>query len=182
MTDQELVVIGRLGRPRGVNGEIFVTPETDFPERFVDLKEILVRKRGGWEMMTVVSAAMISKRPVLRFEGIRTPEDVARLTNCELAVPKAELMELPEGSHYIFELVGCDLIEEGTGKLLGKVVTVEKYPANDVYVIETNDRKQVLFPAVKQFVRDIDIEAKRITVDPAGFVENEKSQTAVDEV
>lgn len=174
MTDQEMVVVGRLGKPRGLNGEIFVTPDTDFPQRFVGLKEILVRKRDSWEKMTLVSAAIISKRPVLRFDGIHTPEDVARLTNCELAVPRDEMVELPEGSHYIFELVGCDLIEEGTGKVFGKVIGVEQYPANDVYVIETTDNQRVLFPAVKQFVKDIDTVARRITVDTAGWIENEK--------
>ncbi|MBU8933867.1 MAG: ribosome maturation factor RimM [candidate division Zixibacteria bacterium] len=182
MSDEEFVVVGRLGRPRGLNGEIYVTPETDFPDRFVGLKDILVRRRGDWEKIKIVSAAIVSGRPVLRFEGIRTPEDAARFTNCDVAVPKTEMVELPEGSHYIFELVGCELIEEKTGRLLGRVVDVEQYPANDAYVIETTKGKKVLFPAVKKFVREIDTEAGRITVDPAGLIENEKSQTAVDEV
>ena len=111
-----------------------------------------------------------------------SPEDVARLTNCEVAVPRSELIDLPEGSHYIFELVGCELIEEGTEKSLGKIVAVEQYPANDAYVVKTPDGQQVLFPAVRQFVKEIDTEAGRIVVDPAGWTDNEKSQTTADEV
>jgi len=158
-----------------VNGEIFITPDTDFPDRFIDLEEILVSIRGNWEKLVIESARLVSGRPVLLFEGMRTPEDVARLTNCDLAVPKKELVELPLGSHYIFDLIGCEVVEKNTGQLLGVVVDVEQYPANDTYIIDTVDGNRILFPAVRQFVSKIDIEAKQITIDPSGIVENENS-------
>ncbi|MEA2030043.1 MAG: ribosome maturation factor RimM [candidate division Zixibacteria bacterium] len=169
------MIVGRLGRPRGINGEIFVTPDTDFPDRFIGLEEIFIGNHGNWEKLEIESSRLVSGRPVLLFEGMRSPEDVARLTNCELAVLKENLVELPQESYYIFDLIGCEVIEENTGRLFGKIVDVEQYPANDAYVIDTVKGDRILFPAVKQFVKEIDIIAKRVTIDVAGMIEDKKS-------
>jgi 16S rRNA processing protein RimM len=150
---EEYIIVGKLGRTRGVHGEINVTPDTDFPERFEGLTEIYVQNRSVWEKLRRASAKYISGRPVLRFEGIDNPEDASRLTNRLLAVPRSDVVELPENTYFIFDLVGCRVLEEGTARVLGEVVDVEQYPANDVFVIKTVSDREVLFPAVKNLVR-----------------------------
>ncbi len=169
MAEVEFVRVGWLGRTRGVRGEIWVTPDTDFPERFVKLKEIFVRHRDTWEKFEIAESSLVGGRPVLRFEDITTPEDAARLTNRELAVPKGEVMALPEGSHYYFDLIGCGVYDRESGELIGELVDIEAYPANDMYVIETPEHHRVYCAAAKPYVFDIDTAGRRIVIDREGL-------------
>lgn len=170
----EYITVGRLGKTRGVHGELYVNPLTDFPDRFLGLEALWVDNRGTWEKRTLESSRMISGRPVIRFSRIETPEQAAVLTNRHVAVTREQLVALPEGSYYIFDLVGCQVFEDGTEKLLGEVIDVRQYPANDAYLIRRPDRSEVLFPAVRQFVVLIDVAARKMVVDPAGLFDDEK--------
>lgn len=170
MATQSPVVVGKLGRARGLKGDQFITPLTDFPERFAELETILVRGPDGWETRRIAANNFISGRPVIRFEGINTPEEASRLTNRTLAVPREELIELPEGSHYVFDLLGCDVVDEND-QPIGRLVDVQRYPASDVYVIEAKDNHRLVLAAVSQFVRDIDVAARKITISKAGLVD-----------
>lgn len=170
--DQKLVLVGKLGRPRGVHGAMFVTPLTDFPERFEGMTEILVKDRQGWQPMKIEKAELISGRPVLRFEGVTTPEQASTLTNRELAVPRENLVELPSGSFFIFDLIDCEVYDADSGELLGKLVEVDHYPANDVYVIRTPEGKSLSLAAVNEFVKEVDVAAGKILVYSAGLVDS----------
>jgi 16S rRNA processing protein RimM len=169
----ELITIGTLGKTRGVRGEMYVIPTSDDPERFVGLKEIFVSSRGSWEKRNIASVQLISGRPVIRFEGIENPEDAAQLTNRQLALPREQLIELPEDTFFVFDLVDCRVFDDATGKLVGKVSNVETYPANDVYVIETVDGAELLCPATAQFVKRVDVENKKIVIVTAGLAQIE---------
>jgi len=172
---EAFVIVGKLGRPRGLTGEIYVTPETDFPQRFVGLKEIYVRDRNRWEKRSLISSRLISGRPALLFEDITTPEEAARLTNRDLAVPRSQAVALPDDTYYIFDLIGCDVLEEDTDRLIGQVVDVERYPANDVYVIKSTSGEMLRCLAVRQFVRKVDIQGRKISVLTAGLFKDEKT-------
>lgn len=175
MPSEAFVIVGKLGRPRGLTGEIYVTPETDFPQRFVGLKEIYVRDRNRWEKRSLISSRLISGRPALLFEDITTPEEAARLTNRDLAVPRSQAVALPDDTYYIFDLIGCDVLEEDTDRLIGQVVDVERYPANDVYVIKSTSGEMLRCLAVRQFVRKVDIQGRKISVLTAGLFKDEKT-------
>jgi 16S rRNA processing protein RimM len=169
---QEFITVGKLGRTRGIHGELYVTPFTDFPERFLDLKEIYVEYRGVWERRVIESSRLVSARPVIRFANVTNPEDAARLTNRNLAVTRDQVVKLPEDSFYIFDLVGCKVYEEDTSRYLGEVVDVRQYPANDAYVIRRETGDDVLFPVIRQYVKHIDIDQKKIVVDSAGLFDD----------
>jgi 16S rRNA processing protein RimM len=120
---------------------------------------------SGWKTIKVLSARFISGRPALRIDAIETPEDAGNLTNRYLYIKADELGQLPEGSYYHFDLIGC-LVTDTEGKTLGELVDIESYPANDAWVIETDEGKQVLFPAVKEFVVEVDLEKNLIVINP----------------
>lgn len=168
---EEFVTVGKLGRTRGVQGELYITPLTDFPDRFFGMQEMYLRSRNRWEKVKVDSIRIVSERPVVKLEGIDTPERAARLSNREIGVPKDQVVKLPEGAHYIFDLVGCKVIEQGTDLEIGEITNVETYPANDVYEIKTVDGKRNLLAAVSQYVKSIDTVNKRIFVNRAGLIE-----------
>lgn len=163
--------MGQLGRPRGTGGEIYVTPLTDFPQRFENMKEIYVSSGDSFSKMKIEASAFISGRPVLKFAGINTPEDASRLTNRYLAVLRNEVVKPPENSFYIFDLVGSEVFDETTGQKVGTISDVEEYPANDVYVIANGEGKKLYLAAVKQFVKSVDIESKKVVIDSSGLIE-----------
>jgi len=168
----DLIVVGKLGRPRGVHGEIYVTPMTDYPDRFVGMSAIHVRNRKEWQSREIAESRMISGRPVIRFEGIDSPEQAAKLTNHELGIQRDQLVSLPEGQNFLFDLVGCKVVDSETEQEIGEIVEVYQYPANDVYVIKTTDGKSLSLAAVKQFVRHIDVAGKKVVVLAEGLVES----------
>jgi len=179
VAENEFVRIGWIGRTRGVHGDSWVTPDTDFPERFLKLEEVFVRIRNQWEPKTIAAASMIGGRPVLRLEGVTSPEDARRLTNCELAVTRDQVWRLPKGSHYIFDLVGCAVVDEDGGRL-GELEMVETYPANDVYIIRTGDDRRLFLAAVRPFVKKIDTEARTIVVDRDGLFDGLSGKRAAE--
>lgn len=166
-----LITVGKLGRTRGVEGEIYITPFTDFPDRFLELSEIFVKNQNDWDKMKLVSSRLIADKPVIKFENINSPEQAARLTNRLIAVPKEQLVKLPDDMFYIFELVGCKVYSESSGNFIGEIIDVEQYPANDAYLVKTVENKTIRFPAVKKFVKSVDIDNKKVVVDPAGFID-----------
>lgn len=164
-------MVGRLGRTRGVKGEIYIIAETDFPDRFLDMKEIFVQNKDGWLKVQLESSRLVSGQPVVKLKGIDTPEDAARMTNREVAVPKDQMVELPDNSFWIHDLVGCEVVEENSHITIGEITSVERYPANDVYVIMTTDGKEVQIAAVEKYVKSVDTDARKVTIDKAGIIE-----------
>lgn len=168
---EEFVTVGRLGKTRGVHGEIWIVPETDFPDRFLQMTELFLRYKDHWEKFAIDSARFVSGRPVIKLEGFDNPEDAARLTNREIGVPKDQVVELPEGSFYIYDLIGCRVVDDESEAVIGEIVNVETYPANDVYVIATAEGKRISIAAVSEFIRNIDMTGKTVRIIAAGLLE-----------
>lgn len=155
-----------------MDGWLWITPDTDFPDRFSELESIHVSERDTWQKLKVESAKVIGGRPLIKFVGIDTREEAARMTNRTLAVPSDQLVQLPPDIHYVFDVVGCEVHDAESDRHLGRIVDVVKYPANDVYVIKTDNGKDVLFPAVNNFVRSIDTTARKVLVVSGGLFDD----------
>jgi 16S rRNA processing protein RimM len=158
-------MVGRFGRPRGVDGELYITPTTDDPGRFLDLTAVFVVVQGKREQLLLERVVMAGDRPVVKVAGFDTREQAGRLTNLTIEIPIAQARPLPEGSYYLFELEGCSVVGVD-GTAYGIVEEVLQYPANDVYRIQSDRFGEVLLPAVERFVKKIDIDARRIVIDP----------------
>ncbi len=143
-----LVVVGRVGRPHGLAGAFVVEGASDDPERF-DPGRVL---RVAGEEARVEEVKRAGGRLVVRLDR---PAERGQL----LQVPRAELPELPDGSYYVCDLVGLEVVEEG-GAALGRVAAVDAGVANDVL---TTDSGHAL-PVVEACVREVDLAAGRIVV------------------
>jgi 16S rRNA processing protein RimM len=150
----ELVPVGRVGRPHGLDGSFFVEAPSEDPERFA----VGARLWVAGEPAVVVGSKRAGGRPVVRLD-----RSVAR--GAELAVPREELPPTEEGAWYAFELVGLQVVEEG-GRTLGRVAAVTPGVANDA--LELDDGS--LLPFVEACVRDVDLTAGTIVVAP-GFAD-----------
>ena len=147
--NDELVTVGRVGRPHGVDGSFFVEGASDEPERFAKGAILLV---DGIPAEVAVSKRGAGGRPV-----IKLGRDVPR--GATLAVRRADLPELEEDAYYTFQLVGLRVEEEG-GRTLGTVTEVENRPANDTLELDNG----LLLPLVDACVLDVDLVAGRILV------------------
>ena len=147
------VVVGRVGRPHGLDGAFFVEQPSDDARWFTTGARLWA---GGAELEVVTARRGAGGRPVIRLE-----REVPRGT--ELEVPVEALPPTGEGEYYAFQLVGLDVVEEG-GRRLGRVTRVEPGVANDALALDSG----LLLPLVEACVRDIDLEAGRILVAP-GF-------------
>jgi 16S rRNA processing protein RimM len=153
----ELVNIGRVGRPHGLDGSFFVEGAS---EREGAFKVGTVVQVDGVPAEIVGSKRGAQGRPVIRLD--RT---VPR--GASLAVRRDELPQLEDDEYYTFQLVGLVVEEEG-GRVIGRVSDVVDYPANDVLELDTG----VSLPLVEACVRQVDLENGRIVV-AAGFVDRE---------
>jgi len=97
------------------------------------------------------------------FEGIKDRDAAEALQGTYLFVPASAVPPLPEGEFWPHELIGCEVIIDG-GKTLGRLREVIHTPANDVWSVQGDDGMEVLVPALKDVVRDVDVETRRIVV------------------
>lgn len=161
----EFVVVGRFGRPHGISGEIYLIPLSDNPDRFRESETFWMETDSGWSAFRFDSIRTMPGRKAVRMAGIENPEQARQLTNKLIYVKAAALGRPPDGAYFHFDLVGCRVLDS-SGRLMGEVVEVETYPANDVWVVESETGKRYLFPAVKVFVKEVNIEKQHIVIDP----------------
>lgn len=148
----DFVAIGKIMKPRGIRGEAFLLPLTDFPERFDDLDAVRVESPdGAFSSLDVAYVRAYGPRTAIKFQGIDTPEEVGRLREHFVLVTHDAVHPLPEDAFYVFQIEGLP-VETASGQRVGQVVEVLSYPANDVYVVDRNG-EDVLIPAVREFVR-----------------------------
>lgn len=161
----DLVAIGKVvGLARGT-GEVKVLPLTDFPHRFSNLKDIeLVSEEGERRSLTVEKAELKGKLVYLKFTEIDAADEARSLIGSTLEIPERELVPLPEGVYYVFQLIGFEVVNE-KGEPLGELVDVLSMPANDVWVVRRDDNEYLL-PAVKEFVKRVDLERGEVVISP----------------
>ena len=156
-SDPDLVQVGKVGRPHGIDGSFFVEGPSDDPTRFAKGSTLYA---GGEPAKVVVSKRGSGRRPVIKLD-----RPVERGTT--LALPRETLPPLEEDEYYNFQLVGLRVEEEG-GRVLGQVKDVLDYPANDVLELDSG----VFLPLVEACVRQVDLGGGRIIVS-VGFADPE---------
>lgn len=163
------VTIGRVTAPHGVVGEVRVFPLTDFPERFDGMTRVYVARREGPgsepEPMEIESVRRHKQFFLVKFAAVTRRDEAEMLRGALLQVPEDDVHPLPPDTHYVFQLVGLQVFDRD-GRLLGVVRDVLPTGANDVYVIErAGGGPELLVPALRHVVLDIDVDEGRIEVD-----------------
>ncbi len=159
--DVKLVAIGKIVAPHGVRGDVRVIPLTDFPERFYELKYILLENGSKIE---VEDAHFHKQFVLLKFRGLNTRNDIEHLRGKLIYVKREDLVPLPEGHYYQFEIIGLE-VYTGQGQYIGEVTDILSTGSNDVYVAEREGQKPVLIPALKEVVRKIDLDGGKMIVE-----------------
>ncbi len=161
MSKTDFITIGKIIAPHGVRGDVRIYPITDFPERFLDMDECYIEQKK----YTITSARFHKQFVLMTFEGIKDRNAAELLVQKEMQVKRDELVPLPEGRYYIFDMIGLSVYDT-ENNLLGTLTEVLQPGSNDVYVVEPKDGKPLLLPAIKDVIVQVDIENKKMVVDP----------------
>lgn len=158
------LIIGEIVAPFGLAGEVKVRLETDFPERFLQLKQVCLRwPSGEAELHWVESTRFHKGQVLLRLRGVTTIDAAETLRSALVQVPAHEAVRLPANEFYIHDLVRCEVFTE-QGRRLGSVCSVLRNQANDVLVVGKG-KGEILLPMVRDVIRIVDVANGRITVN-----------------
>ena len=164
-SDAEWVSVAVLGRPRGNHGELTAESLSCRPERFARLSE--VRLLGDGALYHVEEVWDHEGVLIFRFRGVDSITDAEKLRGAEVQVPVAERIALDPGEYFHSDVIGCEVRERGSGRLVGRVTRFEEYGGPPLIEI---DGGRLLIPFVKAICVDIRPEEKRIEVElPAGL-------------
>jgi 16S rRNA processing protein RimM len=160
------LVVGRVGRPHGVRGEVTVDVRTDDPDARFAPGSSLRTDPGERGPLTVVSVHPRSGGLVLGFEGVESREDAEALRGTVLVVDSAELPPIDtDDEWYDHQLVGLAAVDPA-GTALGRVADVVHAPASDLLVVRDADEREHLVPFVRELVPTVDVPGGRVVVDP----------------
>ena len=154
--------IGQIVNTSGLKGVIKVKPFTDDITKFNTLKNVYIELKNELKSFEIEKVYFNKNMVFLKLKGIDTVEQAESYRNYYLKVERKD-DQLEENSYYIVDIEDCEVYTEEQ-KLLGKVSEVFSTGSNDVYVVKTEDGKQILLPAIKDVIKHVDIKNKKIVV------------------
>ena len=155
--------VGVLTSPHGVRGEIKVYPTTDDPRRFKRLKEVILDTGKESRILEVEGVKFSKQMVIMKFKGFDTPEDIAKYRQCSIYVTRENAVRLGRDEYFIADLMGLKVLNEEAEEI-GVLREVLETGANDVYIIDLHDGRELLLPAIKDCVLDVDIEGGQIKI------------------
>ena len=158
-----MYVVGQVLKPQGIKGEIKVKSVSPDPKRFKTLKKIYIQKEN-LETYSIESVRISNKFVFLKLSEINNREDTEKLRGCDILIEESDLINLLPGEYFIHDLIGCQVITE-EGLKLGELIDVSQYSSNDVYVVKNEAGKELLIPATKEVIKQVDIVQKKIIVN-----------------
>lgn len=157
---EKFLQVGVISSTHGIRGEVKVFPTTDDPARFKKLKKVLLDTGKEYLELEVQSVKYFKQFVILKFKGIDSINDIERYKGKSLLVPREDAVRLEKDEYFIADLIGMDVYtdEEDGGSRFGVVKDVMETGANEVYVIESDGHGEVLVPAIRQCILEVDVE------------------------
>lgn len=154
---EDLFQVGIITSTHGVKGEVKVYPTTDDVKRFKKLKDIILDTGKEHVALELESVKFFKQMVILKFKGIDSLNDVEKFRQKSLYVTRTNAVRLRKDEYFIVDLIGLKVIDE-ENKELGTLEDVMVTGANDVYVISLLNGKELLLPAIKQCILNVDME------------------------
>ena len=154
---EEILQVGVISRTHGIRGEVKVFPTTDDPGRFKKLKHVILDTGKENRILEIEQVKFFKQFAILKFKGIDTLDEVEKYRKKSLYVTRENAVRLKKDEYFIADLIGLKVLSE-TGEELGELEDVIETGANDVYQIKMNDGRQLLLPAIRQCILDVNVE------------------------
>ena len=170
-SEPEFLLAGKLLKPHGLKGELWLKIITGFPEVFFSEPHVFVG--SDFRQIEIHTVRQAGKKLIITFTGFDDVNDVRPLVNLDVFFSISQMPQLPEGEYYLHQLIGLAVVNL-VGEKIGKISEVLQTGANDIYVIAIEEGgrvKEILLPAIEAVVKEVDIGAGRVVVDADGWLE-----------
>ncbi|MHC2995358.1 MAG: 16S rRNA processing protein RimM [Candidatus Atribacteria bacterium] len=162
--NKSFIIIGKIVSTQGNKGEVKVVPLTNSIDRFRKLTDIFIKKGNNKKLLNINNLKIKKNTVILKFEGIENIEKAEMIVGSFLEVKRSNAIKLPKDTYFIFDIIGLE-VYTNENELLGKVENIISTGSNDVYVVKNKDKQEILIPAIREVIKNIDLEKKRISIN-----------------
>lgn len=159
----DLLQAGVITTTHGVRGEVKVFPTTDDPARFKKLKKVLVDTGKTQTELEIASVKFFKNMVILKFKEYDNINDVEYLRQAKIMVTRDQAVKLKKDEYFIADLLDMKVVSD-EGEDLGVIADVLQTGANDVYIIKKEQKKDLLVPAIKDCIKNVDMEQNVMTI------------------
>jgi 16S rRNA processing protein RimM len=160
---EELLQVGVITQTHGIRGEVKVFPTTDDAARFQELRQVLLDTGKETISLEIENVKFFKQFVILKFKGYDNINDIERYKRCALLVKRDDAVPLEEDEYYIADMIGMKVVTDRDEEF-GILKNVMETGANDVYVIEHPSEGEVLIPAIKECILDVDIPGRLMKI------------------
>ena len=160
---EQYLRVGVISSTHGIRGEVKVYPTTDDPERFRELKKVILDAKGGQRTLEIQGVKFFKNQVILKFRGLDNINDVEKYKGTDLLIPREDAVPLEENENFIADLIDMEVVTDA-GERLGILTDVIQTGANDVNVVKNSQEKEILLPAIRDCILEVDVEEKRMRV------------------
>lgn len=160
---EDLLQVGVITSTHGIKGEVKVFPTTDDLNRFKKLKTVILDTGKEKLDMEITSVKFFKNMVILKFKGIDDINDVEKYRQKSLFVTRENAVKLQQGEYFVADLFGMAVVTEDEEEL-GEITDILQTGANDVYVVEDKNKKEILIPAIKECILSVDMEQRIMKV------------------
>ncbi len=159
----DLLQVGVITQTHGIRGEVKVFPTTDDPGRFMELEHVLLDTGKETLPLEIENVKFFKQFVILKFKGYDNINDIERYKRYPLLVEREDAVPLEEDEYFIADMIGMKVVTD-QGEEFGTLKDVMETGANDVYVIDHPVKGEVLIPAIKECILDVDIEGGQMKI------------------
>ena len=160
---EQYLRVGVIASTHGLKGEVKVFPTTDEPERFRKLKKVFLDTGKEYLPLKIKSVKFFKNQVILKFDEFQDINEVEKYRGKDLLIDREQALPLAENENFIVDLIDMDVYDEEE-QCLGTLTDVLQTGANDVYVVETEEGKEILLPAIPSCILEVDVEAAKMIV------------------
>ncbi len=160
---EQFLQVGVISSTHGVRGEVKVFPTTDDVKRFKKLKNVILDTGKEQMLLEVESVKFFKQFVILKFKGIDNINDIEKYKGRSLLVDREHAVKLAKNEYFVADLIGLSVFTDD-GQEFGVMKDVMQTGANDVYVIDSLKYGEVLVPAIRQCILEIDMQQRNMVI------------------
>jgi 16S rRNA processing protein RimM len=158
-----MYLIGYILKPQGIKGEVKVNPVSPDPERYRRLEKVYIQTKDNTQTYSIQKVRVADRFVFLKLSGIDSRGEAELLRGAEILITANDLIQPSPDEYFVHDLVGCQVITVD-GDLVGKLIGVVQLSSNDVYIVSRGTGDEILIPAVKQVIKQVNVKNQEIII------------------
>ena len=158
-----MYLIGYIVKPQGLKGEVKIDSVSPYLERFNRLDKVFLKLKENKQTYSIEKVRISGRFAYIKFSEINSRNEAELLRKAEVLIEEKDLIQPGENEYFVHDLIGCQVISENND-VIGDLTDVVQITSNDVYVVQSSEGVEVLLPATKEVVKQVNIEKKQIII------------------